>query len=69
MASAPELKSIRRIVHSLDVPLPAGSSKINVYPLKHANAEELLPVLADLIGARSAGGGGRNAIRAARREP
>ena len=68
MAGAPELKTIRRLVHRLDVPLPAGSSKINVYPLKHANAEELLPVLADLIGARSAGGGGRNAIRATRRE-
>ena len=68
MAGAPEIKTIRRLVHRLDVPLPAGSSKINVYPLKHANAEELLPVLADLIGARSAGGGGRNAIRAARQE-
>lgn len=56
MAGSLELKTIRRLVTRLDGPLPPGSSKINVYPLKHANAEELLPVLADLIGARSSGG-------------
>lgn len=53
MCSPMELKTVRRIVARLDVPLPPGSSKIHVYPLKYANAEELLPVLADIIGAQS----------------
>ena len=69
MAGSLELKEIRRLVNQLDVPLPPGSSKINVYPLKHANAEELLPVLADLIGGRSSGGSSsRSAIRAPRQD-
>jgi general secretion pathway protein D len=55
-----DLKTVRRIVERLDVQLPPGTSKIQVYPLKYANAEEMLPVLADLIGARSAGGDGRS---------
>ena len=69
MAGSLELKEIRRLVNQLDVPLPPGSSKINVYSLKHANAEELLPVLADLIGARSSGGSSNyNAIRTPRQD-
>ena len=64
-----ELKTIHRVVARLDVPLPPGTSKINVVPLKYANAEEMLPVIADLIGARSAGiSGGGPSIRAPRRD-
>jgi len=61
-----DLKTVRRLVARLDAPLPPGTSKIHVYPLKHANAEEMLPVLADLIGARTGAGGG--SISAPRRE-
>ena len=53
MCSPIELKTVRRIVSRLDVPLPPGTSKIHVYSLKYANAEELLPVLAELLGSRS----------------
>ena len=53
MASPQELKTIREVVTQLDVPLPPGTNKIHVYPLKHASAEELLPILTDLIGGRS----------------
>ncbi|HKA53339.1 MAG TPA: type II secretion system secretin GspD [Candidatus Binatia bacterium] len=65
-SSPPDLKTVRRLVARLDAPLPPGTSKIHVYPLKHANAEEMLPVLADLIGARAGAGGG--SISAPRRE-
>lgn len=64
-----ELKTIRRVVARLDVPLPPGTSKINVVPLKYANAEEMLPILADLLGARAARtNGGNPSIRTPRRD-
>lgn len=68
MSGPLELKTIRRLVARLDVPLPPGTSKINVYSLKYANAEEMLPVLADLLGARVAGGSGSRSISAPRRD-
>jgi general secretion pathway protein D len=68
MASPLELKTVQRLVHQLDVPLPPGQSKIHVYPLKYANAEELLPVLADLIGGSTGGAGGRQSVNIPRRE-
>lgn len=55
MCGVREMKAVRRLVSQLDVPLPPGTSKIHVYTLKYANAEELLPVLADLIGGRTGG--------------
>jgi general secretion pathway protein D len=67
MCSPMELKTVHRVVDRLDVPLPPGTSKIHVYPLKYANAEELLPVLAELIGAKSNGGGSLNVSRKERR--
>jgi general secretion pathway protein D len=63
-----ELKTVRRLVAQLDVPLPPGTSKIHVYPLKYANAEELLPVLADLIGSKTGASGDYWAIQAPRRD-
>jgi general secretion pathway protein D len=67
MCGVREMKAVRRLVSQLDVPLPLGSSKIHVYSLKYANAEELLPVLADLIGGR-AGGSGSNSLKVPRRD-
>ena len=61
-AAAEQMAQIRLLVERLDVPLPPGTGRINVYYLKNANAEDLLPVLLDVIGA--AGGG-----RAARTPP
>ena len=57
-AAAEQMAQIRSLVERLDVPLPPGSGRINVYYLKNANAEDLLPVLLDVIGAT---GGGRTA--------
>ena len=57
-AAAEQMAQIRSLVERLDVPLPPGSGRINVYYLKNANAEDLLPVLLDVIGAS---GGGRTA--------
>ncbi len=67
MCGVREMKAVRRLVSQLDVPLPPGSSKIHVYALKHANAEELLPVLADLIGGRT-GGSGSHSLEVPRRD-
>ncbi|MBM4257269.1 MAG: hypothetical protein FJ147_15385 [Deltaproteobacteria bacterium] len=58
----------RHLVHQLDVPLPPGRSKIHVYTLKYANAEELLPVLADLIGGSTGGMSGSRSLNVPRRE-
>ncbi len=67
MGGVREMKTVRRLVSQLDVPLPPGTSKIQVYPLKYANAEELLPVLADLIGGRT-GGDRLSSLKIPRRE-
>ena len=53
---------MHRLVQQLDVPLPLGYSKIHVYTLKYANAEELLPVLADLVGGNTGSTGGSGSL-------
>ncbi|GIW39553.1 MAG: hypothetical protein KatS3mg076_0130 [Candidatus Binatia bacterium] len=59
-----EMRQIKEIVAKLDVPLPLGTGRIHVYYLKHANAEELVAVLADLIGGGGGGGfGGFGGLR------
>ncbi len=58
-AAPDQMRQIKTLIERLDVPLPPGSGKINVYYLKYANAEDLLPVLLDVIGAT--GGGARTA--------
>jgi general secretion pathway protein D len=63
-----ELKTVHRLVQQLDVPLPPGHSKIHVYALKYANAEELLPVLADLIDGSTGSTGGSRSFSIPRRE-
>ena len=53
IVSAPpdQMQQIKSLVERLDVPLPPGSGRVNVYYLKYANAEDLLPVLLDVTGA------------------
>jgi general secretion pathway protein D len=67
MSNPIELKTVHRLVERLDVPPPPGSSKIHVYALKYANAEELLPVLAELIGAKTSASRSISAPRQERR--
>ena len=54
-----QMAQIKAMVQRLDVPLPPGSGRVNVYYLKYANAEDMLPVLLDVTGA----GGGTTAGR------
>lgn len=62
-AAPDQMRQIKQLITSLDVPLPPGSGKINVYYLKYANAEDLLPVLLDVIGTT---GGGTSGARTPR---
>jgi len=60
LASPSQLRTIHALVKDLDKPLE-GVSKIHVYPLKYANATEMVQVLSELIttgGAGGRGGGG-----------
>jgi general secretion pathway protein D len=45
-----EIRQARALIFELDQPLPRGTGRINVYRLKHADATEMVQVLADLIG-------------------
>lgn len=45
-----EIRQVRALIDKLDVPLPRGSGRIHVYGLRHADASELVQVLADLLG-------------------
>jgi general secretion pathway protein D len=58
-AAVEQMAQIKALARQLDVPLPPGSGRINVYYLKYANAEDMLPVLLDLIG--QPGGAARTA--------
>jgi general secretion pathway protein D len=59
-AAVEQMTQIKALARQLDVPLPPGSGRINVYYLKYANAEDMLPVLLDLIG-QPGGGAARTA--------
>jgi general secretion pathway protein D len=43
------IKKMESLVHALDVPAPEGRGKINVYYLKHANAEDFAKVMSALV--------------------
>ncbi len=43
------IKKIEKLVEALDVPAPAGKGRINVYYLKHANAEDIAKVMQALV--------------------
>ena len=45
-----EIRQVRALITKLDVPLPRGSGRIQVYGLRYADAVELVQVLADLLG-------------------
>lgn len=58
VAGPAEAKRIKDLIARLDVPLPLGTGRIHVYYLKYANAFELIPVLASLVGGGGGGFGG-----------
>jgi len=45
-----EIRQAYTLVAKLDRPLPKGTGRINVYYLRHADATELVQVLAELVG-------------------
>lgn len=47
--SVHNIKKIESLIKALDVPAPEGKGKINVYYLKHANAEDIAKVLSSLV--------------------
>ncbi len=57
VAGVIEMRRIKELVSRLDVPLPLGTGRINVYYLKYANAFEIVPVLGSLVGGGGGGGG------------
>lgn len=57
LAGPGQIRTVRALVKDLDKKLE-GVSKINVYPLKYANAEETVQVLSQLISGGSSGAGG-----------
>ncbi len=58
VAGPAEARRIKDLIARLDVPLPLGTGRIHVYYLKYANAFELIPVLASLVGGTGGGIGG-----------
>ena len=58
VAGTLEMRRIKDLVTRLDVPLPLGTGRINVYYLKYANAMEIVPVLGSLVGGGGTGGMG-----------
>ena len=49
LADKQEKEAVKRIITLLDIPLPAATSKINVYFLEYADATELSKVLESMI--------------------
>jgi general secretion pathway protein D len=47
--SVHNIKKIESLIRSLDVPAPEGKGKINVYYLRHANAEDIAKALSSLV--------------------
>ncbi len=45
-----QIRQVRALINKLDVPLPRGGGRIQVYGLRYADAVELVQVLADLLG-------------------
>lgn len=57
MASRQQLADIRGLIEKLDIPV-RGQGRIQVYYLRHADAEELSETLNSLLGGSGASGGG-----------
>jgi general secretion pathway protein D len=47
--SVHNIRKIESLIRALDVPAPEGKGKINVYPLRHANAEDIAKVMSALV--------------------
>jgi general secretion pathway protein D len=47
--SVPNIRKMESLIRLLDVPAPEGKGKINVYYLKHANAEDFAKVMSALV--------------------
>ncbi|MFM7737149.1 MAG: type II secretion system secretin GspD [Alphaproteobacteria bacterium] len=62
IGSALEIRQAKALVAKLDVALPRGGGRVNVYSLRHANAIDMVSVLADLVGTTSAFGGQRQSL-------
>ncbi|MEW6273151.1 MAG: type II secretion system secretin GspD [Thermodesulfobacteriota bacterium] len=45
-----EIRQAYALINKLDRPLPKGTGRINVYYLRHADATEMVQVLAELVG-------------------
>lgn len=45
-----QIRQVRALIDKLDVPLPRGAGRVQVYALRYADAVELVQVLADLLG-------------------
>ena len=45
-----EIRQVHALIAKLDQPLPRGNSRVKVYPLRYADAVELVQVLGDLLG-------------------
>ncbi len=57
LAGPAQMRTIKALAQQLDKSLE-GVSKINVYPLKYANATEMVQTLSELISGGGGGGGG-----------
>jgi len=64
LASRQQLVDIRNLVEKLDIPV-TGEGRIQVYYLRHADAEELSETLNSLVGQGTSGGGSRSPISGA----
>ncbi len=47
--SVHNIRKIESLIRSLDMPAPEGKGKINVYALKHANAEDIAKALSSVV--------------------
>ena len=68
LASRSTLEDVRDFVRKIDVPVEGGG-RIQVYYLKHADAEELADTLNSLLGGGSGGGGGGGGVQGIQGQP
>jgi len=68
LASRATLEEIRDFIRKVDLPVEGGG-RIQVYYLKHADAEELADTLNSLLGGGGGGGGGAQGMQGAAQIP
>ncbi|HYC79370.1 MAG TPA: secretin N-terminal domain-containing protein, partial [Planctomycetota bacterium] len=62
VAFAPTVYAVKRIVDAMDVPQPSAELIFEIVELKHAVAEELQPIIADLLKEEAQGGQRRTVV-------